>query len=71
VPGGSLTDGLDRLAQNIAALRDMAPEELCDDLLSDASQQSLRDDVALLVVRLSQAAATSGVDERATRQTVS
>jgi hypothetical protein len=55
VPGGSLTDGLDRLAQNIAALRDMAPEELCDDLLSDASQQSLRDDVALLVVRLASA----------------
>jgi len=53
VPGGSLTDGLDRLAGKISAHREKSPEELCDDLLADASQQSLRDDVALLVVRLS------------------
>ena len=52
VPGGSLTDGLDRVADTVARLGDHDPEALCDDLLADVSLRALRDDVALLVVRL-------------------
>jgi hypothetical protein len=53
VPGGSLTDGLKRVADIVATVGDHAPEKLCDDLLEEVSLRSLRDDVALLVVRLS------------------
>ena len=52
VPGGSLTDGLDRVADTVARLGDHAPDALCDDLLEDVSLRALRDDVALLVVRV-------------------
>jgi len=64
VPGGSLTDGLDRLAANVGQACDKAPEEMCDDLLTDASKRSLRDDVALLVVRLSSAPTTADDNDR-------
>ena len=64
VPGGSLTDGLDRLAGNVGQLCDKGPEEMCDGLLADASQRSLRDDVALLVVRLSATPVTADADDR-------
>jgi serine phosphatase RsbU (regulator of sigma subunit) len=53
VPGESLTDGLERVAQTVAGLDDRSPDALCDDLLSEVSRHALRDDVALLVVRLS------------------
>jgi hypothetical protein len=52
VPGASLTDGLARMAQTVAGLGDRSPEALCDDLLAELSLRDLRDDVALLVVRL-------------------
>lgn len=55
VPGGSLTDGLDRVAEIVARLGEHEPEALCDDLLEEVSLRSLRDDVALLVVRLTPA----------------
>ena len=64
VPGGSLTDGLDRLAGNVAQACDKAPEAMCDDLLADASKRSLRDDVALLVVRLSSTSVTTEANDR-------
>jgi serine phosphatase RsbU (regulator of sigma subunit) len=56
VPGGSLTDGLNRVADIVAAMGEHAPEALCNDLLEEVSLRSLRDDVALLVVRLSSSA---------------
>lgn len=52
VPGGSLTDGLGRVADTVARMGEHATEALCDDLLADVSLRALRDDVALLVVRL-------------------
>jgi serine phosphatase RsbU (regulator of sigma subunit) len=52
VRGGSLTDGLDRVQQTVASFGDPRPEALCDELLAYVSRQTLRDDVALLVVRL-------------------
>ena len=52
VPGGSLTDGLDRVADIVARMGEHAPDALCDDLLEEVSLRTLRDDVALLVVRL-------------------
>jgi hypothetical protein len=52
VPGGSLTDGLGRVADIVGQLGEHAPEALCEDLLEEVSLRSLRDDVALLVVRL-------------------
>lgn len=59
VPGGSLTDGLDRVQRTVAAFGDPMPEALCDELLAYVSRQSLRDDVALLVVRLATPAAVA------------
>lgn len=52
VPGVSLTEGLDRVARTIAASSDPTPDELCEQLLADLSLRTLRDDVALLVVRI-------------------
>lgn len=52
VPGGSLTDGLDRVSQTVARLGHEAPDALCDDLLADVSLRKLRDDIALLVVHV-------------------
>ena len=52
VPGGSLTDGLNRVSETVSRLGEHPAETLCDDLLTDVSIRSLRDDVALLVVRL-------------------
>jgi serine phosphatase RsbU (regulator of sigma subunit) len=57
VPGGSLTDGLGRVAETVARNGEHAAETLCDDLLTEVSLRALRDDVALLVVRLAPMAA--------------
>ena len=57
VPGGSLTDGLDRVQRTVATFGNPTPEALCDELLAYVSRQSLRDDVALLVVRIAAPAA--------------
>jgi hypothetical protein len=59
VPGGSLTDGLDRVQRTVAAFGDPTPEALCDELLAYVSRQSLRDDVALLVVKIATSAAVA------------
>jgi hypothetical protein len=67
VPGGSLTDGLDRVAQTVATHGDKSPDALCDDLLADISLKSLRDDVALLVVHLRDIRSTSGRQEAVSR----
>ena len=67
VPGDSLTDGLDRVAQTVAGLGDKTPDELCDDLLADVSLRTLRDDVALLVVRLRDIRSTRGRQEAVSR----
>ena len=60
VPGGSLTDGLDRVAHTVATLGDGAPDALCDGLLEDLSLRTLRDDIALLVVRVTSGSAGAG-----------
>lgn len=67
VPGGSLTDGLDRVSQTVAGLGDKTPDELCDDLLADISLRALRDDVALLVVRLRDIRSTRDRQEAVSR----
>ncbi len=58
VPGGSLEDRLNRLSETIAAEPDPAAETLCDRVLAGMSPQTLRDDIALLAVRV---ASASGV----------
>jgi hypothetical protein len=60
VPGGSLTDGLGRVADIVARLGEHEPEALCDDLLEEVSVRALRDDVALLVVRVTSTPAAVG-----------
>lgn len=67
VPGGSLTDGLDRVAQTVAGLGEQSPDALCDDLLAELSLRSLRDDVALLVVRLHDIRSPRGREEAVSR----
>jgi hypothetical protein len=59
VPGGSLTDGLDRVQRTVAAFGDPTPEALCDELLAYVSGRALRDDVALLVVKIATPAAVA------------
>ena len=63
VPGGSLTDGLDRVAQTVSQLGSKPAESLCDDLLTDVSLRSLRDDIALLVIRLGAASTHAQVTD--------
>lgn len=58
VPGGSLDERLRRLADTIAAQPDPGAEVLCDRVLAGMSPQTLRDDIALLAVRV---ATTTGV----------
>jgi serine phosphatase RsbU (regulator of sigma subunit) len=52
VPGGSLDERLHRLSETIAEQSDPAAEALCDHVLADMSPQTLRDDIALLAVRI-------------------
>ena len=52
VPGGSLDDRLRRLSETIAAQPDPAAESICDRVLAGMSPQTLRDDIALLAVRI-------------------
>jgi hypothetical protein len=51
-PGASLEDAIERLARSIAAQQQPDAEALCDHILRDISADELRDDVALLVLRL-------------------
>ncbi|MDQ1685385.1 MAG: hypothetical protein QOC82_2122 [Frankiaceae bacterium] len=52
VPGGSLDDRLRRLSETIASQPDPAAEALCDRVLAGMSPETLRDDIALLAVRI-------------------
>jgi serine phosphatase RsbU (regulator of sigma subunit) len=56
VPGGSLDERLRRLSETIAADTGPDAEMLCDRVLAGMSPQILRDDIALLAVRLADAA---------------
>jgi hypothetical protein len=58
VPGGSLDDRLRRLSETIAEPPDPEAEALCDRVIAGMSPQTLRDDIALLAVRI---AGSSGV----------
>ena len=71
VPGVSLTEGLDRVARTVAAATDATPDALCEQLLADLSLKSLRDDVALLVVRIDEASIRSGRGGDEEQETVS
>jgi hypothetical protein len=55
VPGGSMDDRLRRLSETIAADPDPAAEALCDRVLAGMSPKTLRDDIALLAVRVAPA----------------
>lgn len=59
VPGGSLDDRLRRLSETIAAQPVPEAEALCDRVLAGMSPQTLRDDIALLAVRLATSAGVS------------
>lgn len=51
-PGGSITDRLNELERTVERRGDVGAEQMCDGLLDSTSLRSLRDDIALLVVRL-------------------
>ena len=53
MPGGSLDDGLARLAETIARPGRGDAEAMCEQVLSGMTPRSLRDDIALLAVRIS------------------
>jgi serine phosphatase RsbU (regulator of sigma subunit) len=52
VPGSSLDDALDRLSDALAAQHDGDADTICEQLLAAMPPGQLRDDVALLAVRL-------------------
>jgi hypothetical protein len=54
VPGESLEERLLRLTDTVARHTDPAAETLCDTVLAGMSPQTLRDDIALLAVRLAE-----------------
>jgi serine phosphatase RsbU (regulator of sigma subunit) len=60
-PGGSLDAALDRLADSLAGQHLPDAEAICDHILSDVDPDQLRDDVALLVLRLPAPDAESAV----------
>src|SRR5439155_1878144 len=64
VPGGSLDDRLRRLSETIAEQSDPAAEAVGDRVLAGMSPQTLRDDIALLAVRVATSAGASA--DRAT-----
>ena len=52
IPGGSLDDGLARLNDTVAQPGGGDAEAMCDQVLSGMTPRSLRDDIALLAVRI-------------------
>jgi len=52
VPGGSLDDGLAQLAETVAAQPGPDADAMCEHVLAGVSRQDLRDDIALLAVRV-------------------
>jgi serine phosphatase RsbU (regulator of sigma subunit) len=60
-PGGSLDAALDRLADSVAGQHFPDAEAICDHILSDIDPDELRDDLALLVLRLPSADADTSV----------
>jgi serine phosphatase RsbU (regulator of sigma subunit) len=61
-PGGSLDEAVDRLANAVAGQQYPDAEAICDHILGGINADELRDDVALLVLRLPSAGATPAVD---------
>jgi hypothetical protein len=56
VPGGSLDDGLARLGETVARQPVADADAMCEEVLAGVARDSLRDDVALLAVRLTESA---------------
>jgi serine phosphatase RsbU (regulator of sigma subunit) len=56
VPGGSLDDGLARLGETIGQQSKGDAEAVCEQVLAGVSRESLRDDIALLAVRITEPA---------------
>src|SRR3954471_7169040 len=59
VPGGSLDDGLAELADTVAAHAGQDAEAMCEHVLAGVSGRTLRDDIALLAVRVTTSADVS------------
>ena len=55
VPGGSLDDGLAQLADTVAQPAGADADAMCEHVLAGVSGRTLRDDIALLAVRLTAA----------------
>ena len=62
-PGGSLEDALDRLAHSVAGPQQFDAEAMCDHILAGVNPDELRDDVALLVLRVPAVDATPSVEQ--------
>ena len=56
VPGGSLDDGLSRLADAVAAPAGQDADAMCEHVLAGVAGRTLRDDIALLAVRVTTSA---------------
>jgi hypothetical protein len=54
VPGASLDDALDRLGETVRQQSEPDAEIMCEAVLSGVSRETLRDDIALLAVRVTQ-----------------
>ena len=52
MPGGSLDDGLARLSETVGRPGSADAEAMCEQVLSGMTPRSLRDDIALLAVRI-------------------
>jgi serine phosphatase RsbU (regulator of sigma subunit) len=63
-PGGSLDDAIDGLADAVSSQQHPDAEVICDDILSGINPEELRDDVALLVLRLPSAEAPVAADSQ-------
>lgn len=61
VPGGSLDESLHRLAQTLAQHGDGDAEQMCEHVLTGVSLSDLRDDIALLAVRLTPTTSATAV----------
>jgi hypothetical protein len=55
-PGGSLDEALDRLAASVAGSAAENSDQLCDRVLADLAGSELRDDIALLALRVTRPA---------------
>jgi hypothetical protein len=61
-PGGSLDEAINRLAHSVSGQQYADAEAICDSILGGINPDDLRDDVALLVLRVPMAGAPPAVD---------